>query len=541
MRRPYGAGQPKVRSVRTSRRPITFTSNVDRVLIEDLASRVAVPADRARIAVQAPFTGDEIGSVPAAVDEDVRVAVERARVAQERWEATPIDVRARVLSRFHDLLVDRADTAIDLVQLEGGKARIPAFEEVFDTVATTRYYIKTGPGLLERKRRAVSLPGTTVTYEYRHPHGVVGSITPWNFPFTLAISDIIPALLAGNAVVGKPDEKTPFAMLYGASLLTEAGLPRDLLQVVTGKGEEIGPTLVDSVDFVMFTGSTEVGRQVATQAASRLVGSSMELGGKNAALVLADADLDKAIPGISRAVYANGGQLCISMERVYVDEAIRQEFTERFVEHTRKLVMTTAFDFSSALSSMITQDHLDNVHSHVEDAIAKGATLLEGGKPRPDVGPLFYAPTVLTDVTDDMLICRDETFGPVVSIYGFDTVEEAIEAANDSHLGLNFSVWTRDADRGVDIAARLEAGTVGVNDGYAATWSSYDAPMGGMKLSGMGRRHGAEGLLKYTESQTVAVQKVGHAFAPMAGMDYPLYQTVLGPLLKLMKRLPFYK
>jgi succinate-semialdehyde dehydrogenase/glutarate-semialdehyde dehydrogenase len=527
--------------VRTTQRPATFTPNVDRSLLDGLGTGAAVPAGRPGIAVHAPFTGNEIGSVPAASAEDVRAAVERAREAQKHWAATPIQNRARVLSRFHDLLLDRADTAIDLIQLEGGKARIPALEEVYDTVATTRYYIKTGPRLLKRRRRAVSLPGLTKTYEYRHAHGVVGSITPWNFPFTLGISDIVPAFLAGNAVVAKPDEKTPFSMLYGATLLTEAGLPDDLLQVITGRGDEIGPTLVDSVDFVVFTGSTEVGRQVVTQASSRLVGASMELGGKNAALVLADADLDKTIPGISRAVFANGGQLCISMERVYVDETIRQEFTERFVEHTRNLVMTTDFDFSSDLSSLITREHLDNVHSHVEDAIAKGATLLEGGKPRPDVGPLFYAPTVMTEVSDEMLICRDETFGPVVTIYGFDHLEEAIAAANDSHLGLNFSVWTKDTERGIDIATRLEAGTVGINDGYAATWSSYDAPMGGMKMSGTGRRHGAEGLLRFTESQTVSVQRLGPAFAPFAGLDYPRYQMILGPLLRLLKRLPFYK
>ncbi len=525
----------------TTRRAITITPNVDRSLLDDLAARVAVPSDRPGLAIHAPFTGDEIGSVPLATQEDVAVAVDNARRAQTRWERTPIDVRARILGRFHDLLIDRADIAIDILQLEAGKARIPAFEEVYDTVATTRYYLKVGPGLLRPKRRAVSLPGLTKAYEYRHPHGVVGSISPWNFPFTLAISDIVPALLAGNVVVGKPDEKTPFSMLFGAALLAEAGLPEDVLQVVTGMGPEIGPAIIDSVDFVMFTGSTEIGRQVATRAASRLVGSSMELGGKNAAIVLADADLDKTIPGISRAVYANGGQLCISMERIYVDDAIRSQFTERFVEHTRNLVMTTEFDFSSSLSSMIDRGHLENVHAHVEDAIAKGATLLEGGKPRPDVGPLFYAPTIITDVTEDMLICRDETFGPVVSIYGFGEVEDAIAAANDSHLGLNFSVWTRDTERGLELATRLEAGTVGVNDGYAATWSTYDAPMGGMKLSGTGRRHGAEGLLKYTESQTVAVQKFGPAFAPFPGMGYATYQRILGPLLRFLRRIPFYK
>jgi succinate-semialdehyde dehydrogenase/glutarate-semialdehyde dehydrogenase len=195
-----------------------------------------------------------------------------------------------------------------------------------------------------------------------------------------------------------------------------SGLPDDVLQVVTGHGPGIGPDLIDAVDFVMFTGSTEVGRQVATQAAHRLIGCSVELGGKNAAIVMADADLDKTVPGIARAVFTNGGQLCISTERIYVDEAIKDEFTERLVTHARDLPMTTAFDFSSSLSSMITRGHLEKVHAHVEEAIASGATLLTGGKPRPDVGPLFYDPTILTDVDDTMLICRDETFGPVVSV-----------------------------------------------------------------------------------------------------------------------------
>lgn len=449
--------------------------------------------------------------------------------------------RVAILSRFHDLLIDRADIAMDLIQLEAGKARVPAFEEVFDTVATTRYYMKTGPGLLKRKRRAVSLPGLTTAYEYRHPRGVVASITPWNFPFTLGISDIVPALLAGNVVVGKPDEKTPFSTLYGASLLSEAGLPDGVFQVITGYGEEIGSALIAGVDFVMFTGSTEIGRLVARQAGELLISSSMELGGKNAAIVMADADLDKTVSGLARAVYANGGQLCISMERIYVDEAIRESFTDRFVDYSRKMAMTREFDFSSALSSMITKEHMDSVHSHVEDAVAGGATLLTGGKPRPDVGPLFYEPTVLTDVGEGMLICRDETFGPVVSIYGYDDLDDAIDMANHSEHGLNFSVWTRDSRRGVDVASRLKAGTVGVNDGYAAAWSSYDAPMGGMKASGVGRRHGAEGLLKYTEPQTVAVQKIGSAFAPPAGLDYGTYQKLLGPILKILKRLPFYK
>lgn len=520
---------------------IDAAPRVDETLLQQLEARANVPPDRPGIPVLAPFTEEEIGSVPQATEADVTTAVETARAAQESWAAMGAVARARILSRFHDLLIERADTAMDLIQLEAGKARIPAFEEVYDTVATTRYYTKTGPRLLKPKRRQVSLPGFTSAWEYRHPHGVVANICPWNFPFTLAISDVVAALIAGNAVVIKPDEKTPFSALYAATLLDKAGLPEGVLQVVTGYGEEIGPHLVDEVDFVVFTGSTEVGRQVGEQAGRRLIGATMELGGKNAAIVLADADLDRTIPGISRAVYANGGQLCIAMERIYVAEAISEEFTRRFVEHTRSLPMTSDFDFSSALSSLISRQHLENVHHHVEDAISNGATLLTGGKPRPDIGPLFYEPTVFTDVDEGVLLCRAETFGPVVTIYPYRDLEDAIAAANDSEFGLNFSVWTSDSRRGVKIAQRLEAGTVGINDGYAATWSTYDAPMGGMKASGLSRRHGAIGLLKFTESQTIAVQRLIPAFAPPPGMDYEKYQKVLGPLLKLLKRVPFYK
>lgn len=515
--------------------------NITVALLTDLVARVDVPRERTPITVVSPFTQTTIASVPHATPDDVVAAVERGRMAQVGWARTPIGDRLKILSRFHDLVIENDGVAMDLIQLEAGKARIPASEEVYDTVATTHYYLKTGRALLSRKRRAVSFPLFTKTYEYRRPYGVVGNISPWNFPFTLAISDMIPALLAGNAVVCKPDEKTPLSMLLAARLLDEAGLPRGVLQVVTGRGEEVGPTLIDEVDYIMFTGSTKVGRKVAEQAGRRLIGSSMELGGKNAALVLDDADMDKTVAGLSRAVFANGGQLCLAMERIYVDEKIREEFTARFVEHTQNLPITAAYDFSSALSSMITPEHLDAVHSHVEDAVSCGATLLTGGKPRPDVGPTFYEPTVLARVDETMRICRVETFGPVVSIYGFDSIDEAVALANDSDFGLNFSVWGRDTSRALEVAERLEAGTIGVNDGYAAAWSTYAAPMGGFKASGQGRRHGPEGLLKYTEAQTVAIQKIGPAFAPPEGMAYPMYHKILGAVLKILKWVPFYK
>jgi succinate-semialdehyde dehydrogenase/glutarate-semialdehyde dehydrogenase len=515
--------------------------NVDAPFLRWLEDRADVADGAERIAVLAPFTEEVIGSVPGATVEDVKIAVGRARQAQKTWAMWSAAERAAILSRFHDLLIDRADIAMDLIQLEGGKSRVPALEEVYDTVATTRYYIKTGPRLLRRKRRQVSLPGFTTAYEYHHPIGVVGNITPWNFPLTISISDIVAALIAGNAVVIKPDEHTPYSALFGAALLEEAGMPEGVVQVLPGHGEVAGSAIVDEVDFVTFTGSTQVGRVVHEHVGRRLISASMELGGKNAAIVMADANLDRAIPGIGRAVYANGGQLCISMERIYVDEAIREEFTARFIEHSRSLSMSTKFDFSSNLSSLQSRSHLENVHDHVEDAVSNGATLLTGGKPRPDVGPLFYEPTVLTDVEESMLLCRAETFGPVVSIYGYNDIEDAIVRSNDSELGLNFSVWTSDTGKGVAIASRLHAGTVGVNDGYAAAWSSYDAPLGGMKASGISRRHGAIGLLKYTETQTVAVQRFIPAFAPPPGVDYPTYQRLLRLLLRILKRLPFYK
>ncbi len=528
-------------AVTTTSERTDLAPNVTVALLNQLKGRVNVPSDRPSHPILAPFTETKFAAMPVASPDDVSDAFDRARSAQGAWAARPIEDRVAVLSRFHDLLLERADTVIDIIQLEAGKARIPAFEEVYDTIATARYYLKTGPRLLARKRRSVSLPLLTKAYEYRRPVGVVGSISPWNFPFTLAVSDMLPALLAGNGVVAKPDEKTPFSLLYGVSLLEEAGLPADLFQVVTGSGEEIGPPLIDAADFVMFTGSSQVGRLVAERASRRLIGSSMELGGKNAAIVLADANLERTIPAMTRAIFANGGQLCIAMERIYVEESIRAEFTERLVDYARDIVMTTSFDFSSALSSMIDRPHFERVQAHVDDAVAGGATLLTGGKPRPDVGPLFYEPTLLTDVDESMDVCRTETFGPVASIYGFTDVDQAVAAVNDSEFGLNFSVWTRDTRRGVDLATRLEAGTIGVNDGYAAVWSSYDAPMGGLKASGHGRRHGEIGLLKYTEAQTIAVQKVGPAFAPMGGLDYPAYQRALGYILKILKRLPFYK
>jgi succinate-semialdehyde dehydrogenase/glutarate-semialdehyde dehydrogenase len=299
--------------------------------------------------------------------------------------------------------------------------------------------------------------------------------------------------------------------------------------------------MIDVVDYVMFTGSSAVGSKVAEQAGRNLIGASMELGGKNAAIVLADADLERTIPGLARGTFGHAGQMCVHTERIYVEQPIFEEFTRRFVEHTENLELSAAFEFGPLVGSLITARHMSAVESHVQDAVAKGATLLTGGKPRPDVGPLFYAPTVLTGVDETMLLCRGETFGPVVAIYPVSSAEEAVRLANDSDLGLSFSMWSKNTRGAEDLAVRLEAGIVAINDGYVATWGSHDAPMGGFKRSGLDRRHGSQGLLKFTESQTVAVQRLIPAYAPAFGLSYETYRRLIERLVGLFRRLPFYK
>jgi succinate-semialdehyde dehydrogenase/glutarate-semialdehyde dehydrogenase len=287
----------------------------------------------------------------------------------------------------------------------------------------------------------------------------------------------------------------------------------------------------------MFTGSTNVGRKVASQAAERLIPSSMELGGKNAMIVLEDANLARAVEGAERAMFSNSGQLCISVERLLVHDAIAAEFTERLVKRVKRMRLGAALSYDYDMGSLIAEDQLDAVKAHVDDAVSKGATVLAGGKPRPDIGPYFYEPTILGDVDDSMDLFADETFGPVVAVSTFADDDEAVARANDSCYGLNYSLWTRDSRRGRGVAERLQAGTVNINEGYIAAWGSVDAPMGGMKNSGLGRRHGAHGIAKYTEPQTVAVQRV-MPIAPPPLVGQRLYAKGITAGLRLLKRFP---
>ena len=485
---------------------------------------------------RAPFTDEVLARLPFATIADVDAAVSDARRAQHVWAETAPADRARVLFRIHDRFLSGLEPALDLMQWETGKARIHAAEEVLDAAINARHYAVVGPRLLRPRRRRGALPLLVGVEEIRHPKGVVGIVAPWNYPLTLAASDAMPALMAGNAVILRPDPRTALTALWVAEQFHAAGVPRDLFQVLLGDGPVIGTALIDRVDHIMFTGSTATGRSVAARAAQRLIGSSLELGGKNAMIIRVDADLDHAVEVAVRACFSSAGQLCLSIERMLVHRSVHDEFLRRFTQRVSAMSLSSTIGWGSDMGSLLGPDQLARTTAHIEAAVAAGAKVVVGGRARPDLGPWFHEPTVLVGTPLDHMVWREETFGPLVSLRAFTTDDEAVDLANDSEYGLNASIMTRDVRAGRELARRVHAGMVNINEGYAPAWASVDAPMGGRKTSGLGRRHGVEGLLLYTETQTVAVQRA-LSFGPQFGMTQQQWIGLLSRLMTGMRRL----
>jgi succinate-semialdehyde dehydrogenase / glutarate-semialdehyde dehydrogenase len=512
-------------------------SPLSSALLADLDGDIVSTTD-ATASVIAPFTGRVLHELPTSGTRDVDDAYDRARLAQLGWARAGFAHRRGVLLRAHDLLLERRERLLDVLQSETGKTRGQAFEEVFQAASVTRYNAVAAAGVLRGGRRRAGIPLVITTRVRYRPKGVVGVITPWNYPLSLAAMDVVPALAAGCGVVQKADNQGALSVLALRSAFIDAGVPAALWAVVTGDGATIGSAVTDHADYICFTGSTATGKRVAAQAAGNLTGVSLELGGKNPLIVLDGVDPTKAAADAAYACFSSLGQLCVSTERIYVERAVATAFLGEFARITGELTLGGAFDYSADVGSLTTQAQLERVTAHVTDAVAKGATVLAGGKPRPDIGPLFFEPTVLTGVTPEMECYANETFGPVVSVAIVDSEQEAILAANNSEFGLNASVLSGSGRRAMRIANALEAGSVNINEGYRGSFSSVDAPMGGVKQSGLGRRNGPEGLLRFVEPVTISratgllqLPRFGREFAKLAG---PM--LLLARILKLLRR-----
>ena len=433
-------------------------------------------------------------------------------------------------------MIENQDELLTAIQAETGKSRFHAADEILSLAMITAHYAKIGKRALAPKRRAGALPIFTKTYVLSQPKGVIGIISPWNYPLVLSICDALPAILAGNTVVVRPDSQTPWSAIRGLNLLRQAGLPEGVIRIVTGDGNSTGTALIDEVDYVCFTGSTNTGKIVAAQAGARLIGASLELGGKNPMIVCADANLETFLEVAVRGCFTSAGQLCVSIERMYIHESIYEKFLSAFVEKVNDLKLGAQLGWGYDVGSLVTDALVNRVSDAVSTAVAQGAKVETGGKLRTDIGPNVYEPTVLTGVTKDMKISTEEIFGPCVYVQPFSSTEEAIALANDSIYGLSASVITSNARAGRKIAEQLRSGSVNINEGFAAAYGSVAAPMGGMGQSGLSRRHGIEGLLRFTQPQTIARQR-WISIGPKFGFDEEQWTKLLSKSLLILKRL----
>jgi acyl-CoA reductase-like NAD-dependent aldehyde dehydrogenase len=487
------------------------------------------------LAVYEPGSGRLVGEVRVSTSTQVREATAAARAAQQGWAAKPIKDRGRVLGRFEQLVLDRADELADLLVRENGKTRNEAlFMEVLPVADLTWYFARKAERLLRDERIPLHMFPHKKSYLRFYPRGVIGIISPWNYPFSIPAGDVVMALMAGNGVVLKPSEFTPLIAERLRALLEEAGVPRGLVQVVHGKGD-VGAELIKSgVNMVVFTGSVATGRKVNVAAAEQMIPCVLELGGKDPAIVLPDADLEATALKVAWGAFANSGQTCASVERVYVHESIAPQLTEKLVKIAEGLRQGEPNSYDVDVGAMTTQLQVDIVKRHLDDARAKGAKVLAGGEVKvyPD-GGRFVQPTVLANVTHEMAVMRDETFGPLLPIMTFRTEEEAVRLANDSPYGLSAYVFTRDKAKADQIANQLLAGTVMHND-TLYTHAAPETPWGGVKASGLGRVHGKHGLRDLCEVRHVNLERLNFPafwFYPYSAKAYRLGRRVYGTLI----------
>lgn len=453
-----------------------------------------------------PATGEKIADVPITPPEKVGEAVSRARQAFQLWRHFSIAQRARYLYAARDWIVDHQDEVIDTICSETGKPRTEALvAEVFYCCDLLGFYAKNSERYLKDEIRSPHLLKTKRVFVIYQPLGVVGVISPWNFPFTLTLGDVVPALMAGNTVILKPSEYTPLTGLLVERVFRESGLPEGVMQTLCGYGDT-GAALVDQCDGIAFTGSVATGKKVAERAAQRLIPVLLELGGKDPMIVLKDADLERAANACVWGALSNAGQMCMSVERVYVEAPIYDEFVQKVVEKVKSLRQGAERRFGEVdIGPLTMPKQLETVERHIRDAVEKGAKILVGGRRKDG---LFFEPTVLVNVDHSMQIMREETFGPVIPIMKVNSAEEALQLANDSIYGLAASVFTKDKALGVRLARSIEAGNVCVND-CITNFAILEAPYGGAKQSGLGRRHGEWGLRQFTWPQTVVVDRFG--------------------------------
>ncbi|MBW2263635.1 MAG: aldehyde dehydrogenase family protein [Deltaproteobacteria bacterium] len=459
------------------------------------------------IDVTNPSNGEKIGQVEAFTQKRAIEALARARAAQARWDAGGLDARARVLLRFRDILLDRADEVCELLSRENGKVLQESLEmEVFPIADLVTYFAGKAREILDTRPIPLHLLMYRRSYLHYRPRGVVFVIGPWNFPFTIPFGSVLMALLAGNAVLLKPASLTPLIAMKGRELFDEAGLDPDLFQVLPCSGKIASGLIDKGVDYVNFTGSTPTGRLVASKCGKALVPCSMELGGKDPAIVLPDANIDLVVPSLVWGAFANAGQVCASVERAYVHEQVYDEVVSRVVERTRRLDVGNPLEDGTDMGPMTDPVQLAIVERHVEDAVKAGASVLCGGSRIEGPGN-YFEPTVLVDVDETMSCLSEETFGPTLPIVKVSSVDEAIRRANDSDFGLNAYVFTSSRSEGRRVAERIDAGGVLVNE-VLITHACPETPWGGVKTSGIGRVHGDDGLREMCEVYHVNEEKV---------------------------------